>query len=54
MVNTGIYRDGKYSKIREVGKNLGYVLGFQHSPRDLANVNEWQIIFDPYSVHDYQ
>ena len=24
-------------------------LGFQHSPRDIANVNEWKIIFDPYS-----
>ena len=22
---------------------------FQHSPRDLANVNEWKIMFDPYS-----
>ena len=25
----------------------GYVLDFQHSPRDLANVNEWKIMFDP-------
>ena len=25
-----------------------YALGFQHSPRDLANVNEWKILFDPY------
>ena len=23
-------------------------LGFQHSPRDLANVNEWKIMFDLY------
>ena len=23
---------------------------FQHSPRDLANVNEWKIMFDPYIV----
>ena len=22
-------------------------LGFQHFPRDHANVNEWEIIFDP-------
>ena len=22
-------------------------LGFQHFPRDLANVNEWKIMFDP-------
>ena len=29
-------------------KTSGYALGFQHSPRDLANVNEWKIIFDPY------
>ena len=31
-------------------KTSGYALGFQHSPRDLANVNEWKIIFDPYIV----
>ena len=23
-------------------------LGFQHFPRDLANVNEWKIMFDRY------
>ena len=23
-------------------------LGFQHYPRDLANVNEWKIMFDRY------
>ena len=22
--------------------------GFQHLPRDLANINEWKIMFDPY------
>ena len=22
--------------------------GFQHIPRDLANVNAWKIMFDPY------
>ena len=31
-------------------KTSGYALGFQHSPRDLANVNEWKIMFDPYIV----
>ena len=33
---------------REVLKTLGFALGFQHLPRDLANVNEWKIMFDPY------
>ena len=23
-------------------------LGFQHLPRDLANVNAWKTMFDPY------
>ena len=27
----------------------GFVLGFQHFPQDLANVNEWKIMFDPSS-----
>ena len=31
---------------------LGYALGFQHSPRNLANVNEWIITFDPYINKD--
>ena len=31
-------------------KTEGYALSFQHSPRDLANVNEWKIMFDPYNV----
>ena len=30
-------------------KTEGVARGFQHSPRDLANVNEWKIIFDPYN-----
>ena len=30
-------------------KTEGIALGFQHSPRDLANVNEWKIMFDCYS-----
>ena len=28
-------------------KTEGEALGFQHLPRDLANVNEWKIMFDP-------
>ena len=28
-------------------KISGFALGFQHFPRDLANVNEWKIMFDP-------
>ena len=24
-----------------------FALGFQHFPRDLANVNEWKIMLDP-------
>ena len=35
---------------REMLKTSGFALGFQHLPQDLANVNEWKIIFDPYSV----
>ena len=35
---------------REVLKTLGKALGFQLSPRDLVNVNEWKIIFDPHIV----
>ena len=33
---------------RGVLKTSGYAFGFQHSPRDLANVNGWKIMFDPY------
>ena len=33
---------------REMLKTSGFALGFQHLPRDLANVNEWKIMFDPY------
>ena len=35
---------------RKVGKRyckVGFALGFQHFPRDLGNVNEWKIMFDP-------
>ena len=35
---------------RKVLKTSGFALGFQHLPRDLANVNEWKIMFDPYIV----
>ena len=31
-------------------KTLGFALGFQHFPRDPANVNEWKIMFDPSIV----
>ena len=31
----------------EVLKMEGKALSFQHFPLDLANVNEWKIIFDP-------
>ena len=32
---------------REALKTSGFALGFQQFPRDLANVNEWKIMFDP-------
>ena len=32
---------------RELLKTSGFALGFQHLPRDPANVNEWKIMFDP-------
>ena len=32
-------------------KTSGFALGFQHLPRDLANVNEWKIMFDPYNEY---
>ena len=36
---------------REVLKTAVSGLGFQHLPRDLANVNAWNTMFDPYNVH---
>ena len=33
---------------REVLKTAASGLGFQHLPRDLANVNARKIMFDPY------
>ena len=32
----------------EVLKTEGEAQGFQHLPRDIATVNEWKIMFDPY------
>ena len=34
----------------EVLKTAAFGLGFQHLPRDLANVNAWKTMFDPYIV----
>ena len=33
----------------EVLKTAAFGLGFQHLPRDLANVNAWKTMFDPYT-----
>ena len=35
---------------REMLKTSAYGLGFQQLPRDLANVNAWKTMFDPYIV----
>ena len=35
-------------------KTSGYALGLQYFPRDLANVNEWKIMFDHYVPILYQ
>ena len=35
---------------REMLKTSAYGLGFQHLPRDLANVNAWKSMFDPYNI----
>ena len=32
----------------EVLKTAASGFGFQHLPRDLANVNAWKTMFDPY------
>ena len=37
---------------REGLKTAASGLGFQHLPRDLANVNAWKTMFDPYFVFD--
>ena len=35
----------------EVVKTSGFALGFQHLPQELANVNEWKIMFGPYNTN---
>ena len=35
---------------REMLKTSGFALTFQHLPQDLMNVNEWKIMFDPYTT----
>ena len=35
-------------------KTSAYGLGFQHLPRDLANVNAWKTMFDPYNVVSFE
>ena len=32
----------------EVLKTANFGLGFQHLPRDLANIKAWKPMFDPY------
>ena len=32
----------------EMLKTAAFGFGFQHLPRDLANVNAWKTMFDPY------
>ena len=34
----------------EVLKTAAFGLGFQHLPRNLANVNAWKTMFDPYNA----
>ena len=36
---------------REMLKTEGEARGFQHLPRDLANINDWKIMFDPYRTY---
>ena len=38
---------------REMLKTEGFALGFQHLPRNLANVHEWKIMFDLYIEKSY-
>ena len=33
---------------RKLLKTSAFGLGFQHLPRNLANVNAWETMFDPY------
>ena len=36
----------------EMLKTVAFGLDFQHLPRDLANVNAWKTMFDPYIIYD--
>ena len=36
---------------KEVLKTAASGLGFQHLPQDLANVNAWKTMFDPYITY---
>ena len=49
-----IKNDFPFINIRQVPRGVlkteGVAFGFQHSPRDLANVNEWEIMFDHYNL----
>ena len=42
------YLPPKYYIFPNVNKFNIFALGFQHLPRDLANINEWKVMFDPY------
>ena len=41
-----------FIKIRKIPS--GFALGFQHLPRDLVNVNEKKIMFDPYNIEYHE
>ena len=43
---SGLYSEACYNEV----DMLFNALGFQHSPRDLGNVYEWKIIFDPFNT----
>ena len=38
---------------REVLRTSGFALCFQHFPRDIANVNEWKIMFGPTIENEF-
>ena len=40
-----------FINIRKIPRE-GFALGFQQIHRDLANVNEWKIMFDPSNEFD--
>ena len=39
---------------REVLKTAASSLVFQHLPQDLANVNAWKTMFDPYNTTPWE